>query len=161
MIKKVFILVFMIILLTACGKYSEYKTSFNAFSSDIKITLYEKNKKRADLALEDIEKIYLKYDDLLDQYNNLEVSKELENVLNIIIDYSKKTKYVNFNSKIKDNKIINKNDNLKTYIVGLANNEVYEYLKDKGISKFFINLNGYVLAGYPNNKDNFLSSNLR
>ena len=45
MIKKVFILVFMIILLTACGKYSEYKTSFNAFSSDIKITLYEKNKK--------------------------------------------------------------------------------------------------------------------
>lgn len=156
MIKKIIIVTFVIFLLAGCSKYKEYKTSFSVFSSNVKVTIYEKNEEKARKAFSDIKQIYLKYESLFNQYNNLEISKELENALNIIINYTKKTKHVKFNSKIKNNKLINKDNNFKNYIMALANNDVYEYLKNKGISKFFINLNGCVLTGYPNNKEYFL-----
>lgn len=156
MIKKIIMVIFVIFFITGCSKYREYKTNFSVFSSNIRINLNERNEKKAQKAFSDIKQIYLKYESLFNQYNNLETSKELEIALNMITNYAKNTNHVKFNSKIKNNKLINKDNDFKNYIMSLANNEVYEYLKNEGISKFFINMDSYVLAGYPNNKDYFL-----
>ena len=156
MIKKIIISIFIFTLLTGCGKFREYKTNFSVFSSDVNITLYTKNKKQAQNAIRDIKNIYLKYDNYLKEFDKGTISGELQSVLNSIIDLSKKTKNIKLDYKIDTNTIFAKDDNIKYFIQSFAHNEVYEYLKDKSISKFFISLDGYVLAGYPYRKNYFL-----
>ena len=147
MIKKILLFIVISFILTSCSNYKEYKTSFKAFSSDINVTLYTRDSKDAKNALNDIKNIYFKYDNLIKQYKEGNIDKKLKNIIKMINDLSKNNEYI----KSKNDKKL-----IKLGIKALANNEVYEYLKNKGISKFFINLNGDIISGYPNNKEYFL-----
>lgn len=62
---------------------------------------------------------------------------------------------VNIKNAIIKNDVLSKkaNINIDFYIKGYATDKVYEYLKEQGISRFFINVGGSVLAGDTLNKD--------
>lgn len=154
--KKVIFLVFLLLLSTGCGRFKEYNKKILINDTNINISIYSTNERKAQQTIKYIQQIYERYNRILTDYNTKEkltIDKYLKKIISVGNSFQKYDDYIKFNPIIKNN-TLNKSDlDISFYINGIVNEEVYEYLKSKGISKFKISSNQFVLTGLPSDKD--------
>ena len=154
--KHIILLISLIVVLAGCGRFKEYNKTISIDNNDIDISIYSTNKDKAQKAINDIETIYKKYNELLFDYNSKEkltINENLKKIISVGELFKEYNNYIKFKPKINNNSVVKNNADINFYINGLANQEIYEYLKSKGISKFKISSSQFVLTGLPSGKD--------
>ena len=154
--KHIILLISLIVVLAGCGRFKEYNKTISIDNNDIDISIYSTNKDKAQKAINDIETIYKKYNELLLDYNSKEkltINENLQKIISVGELFKEYNNYIKFKPKINNNSVVKNNADINFYINGLANQEIYEYLKSKGISKFKISSSQFVLTGLPSGKD--------
>ena len=82
--KHIILLISLIVVLAGCGRFKEYNKTISIDNNDIDISIYSTNKDKAQKAINDIETIYKKYNELLFDYNSKEKLTINENLQKII-----------------------------------------------------------------------------
>ena len=149
----IIILLLIFILLGLFTKRGEYSHNYNYFDHSIVIKIYEDKD-----VFDDIDKIYKKYDDVM-QGNNDKLLKEIIDYgqdiyekTNGYVDISKgeltRGEVTDFKTKINDLSVDNPDDiDAEDIISSYATNEVINYLKDHNIDKYLISDDGDISAG--------------
>lgn len=154
--KKIIFLVFLLLFSTSCGRFKEYSKKILINDTKINISIYSTNERKAQQAIKSVQQIYEQYNSVLTDYNikdQLTIDKYLKKIISVGNSFKKYDDYIRFEPIIKNN-VLNKNNlDINFYINGIVNEEVYEYLKSKGISKFKISSDQFVLTGLPSGKD--------
>lgn len=173
------IIVILLILITInfLNKEKEQTKSFNYFSENITIKLY--NNKNMALTFKKTDDIYQTYNEFYKNPNKntdknllelLKYGKELYRETNGLIDissgkllksieedkeYNFKTNIDNLNTKDKNTLT---NINIDSIIGSYATNKVKEYLEENGITKYIINEDGNIIAGKYYNEGKYAVS---